>query len=164
MGCVSAGACLGGSQVLGIIPRALTVRNLIGKTIGEELKVSSMHEHLGKMIANSNAFITLPSGFGILEEIFQIVFWTQLNVHQKPIGLLNVNGFYDGFLAFLDHAVEQQFITQAVRRILISASIAEELIDQLQAFVPIIDPIISQIDWSDKDNSRKRKQDLNLSL
>ena len=123
-----------------------------------------MHERMSKMIANSDAFIALPGGFGTLEEIFQILSWTQLNIHQKPIGLLNVDGFYDGLLAFLDHVVEQKFLTQAARRILISASTAEELIDQLQAFVPVIDPIISQIDWSNKDNSRKRKLDLTLRL
>ena len=164
MGCVSAAAYVGGSQVLGITPRPLTVGNLVGYTIGEELKVSSMHERMSKMIANSDAFIALPGGFGTLEEIFQILSWTQLNIHQKPIGLLNVDGFYDGLLAFLDHVVEQKFLTQAARKILISASTADELIDQLQAFVPVIDPIISQIDWSNKDNSRKRKPDLTLRL
>ena len=123
-----------------------------------------MHERIGIMIVNLDAFIALPGGFTTLEEIFQIVSWTQLNAHQKPICLLNVDGFYDSLLVFPDHSVEQKFITQATQRIITSASTVEQLIDQLQAFVPDIDIIISQIDWSDKANNRKRKLDLTLSL
>ena len=81
IGYVSATTCIGGSKVLGIIPRALTIRNLVGKTIGEEIKVSSRQEHMGRMIANSDAFIALLGGFRTLEEIFQIVSWTHLNIH-----------------------------------------------------------------------------------
>ncbi|XVE71159.1 hypothetical protein DITRI_Ditri10aG0128000 [Diplodiscus trichospermus] len=70
-----------------------------------------MHERLLKIMEFGDAFIALPGGFGTLEELFQIISWVQLNIHQKPIGVLNVNGFFDGLLSFLDHAVEQKFIT-----------------------------------------------------
>ena len=73
MGCLSAAACMHSSQVLSLIPRTLAVRNLVGNTIREERNVSSLHERMSRMIANSNAFIALPSCFGTLEEIFQIV-------------------------------------------------------------------------------------------
>ncbi|XVF37919.1 hypothetical protein REPUB_Repub20aG0052900 [Reevesia pubescens] len=88
------------------------------------------------MIANVDAFIALPGGFGTLEEIFQIASWSQLDIHQKLIGMLNVNGFYDSLFSFLDHAVEQRFISQATRQILVIATTSEQLLDQLQAFVP----------------------------
>ena len=122
-----------------------------------------MHKRIAKMMCNADAFIALPGGFGTLEEIFQVVSWAQLNMHHKPIGLLNVNNFFDGLLSFLDHAVEQRFISHSSRRLLISASNADELIDALQAFVHIPDPVIAQIDWT-IEHRRKRKLDLDLHL
>jgi uncharacterized protein (TIGR00730 family) len=70
-----------------------------------------MSERLSVMFNHVDAFIALPGGLGTLEEIFHIFSWAQLNIHQKPIGLLNVNGFYNTLLSFLDHTVEQQFLT-----------------------------------------------------
>ncbi|XVE86506.1 hypothetical protein DITRI_Ditri18aG0039000 [Diplodiscus trichospermus] len=122
-----------------------------------------MHERLLKMMEFGDAFIALPGGFGTLEELFQIVSWAQLNIHQKPIGVLNVNGFFDGLLSFLDHAMEQKFITQLARQILISASTAEELIDKLQAFHFELDPATSQLKWP-IESSEKQEMDLSLHL
>ncbi|XVF23543.1 hypothetical protein REPUB_Repub13aG0047700 [Reevesia pubescens] len=133
MGCVATAAHLGGSKVLGIIPRALVIGNTAGKTIRDEILVSCIHERINIMIANADAFIALPGGFGTLEEIFQIVSWSQLNIHQKSIGILNVNGFYDSLFSFLNHAVEQKFISQATSQILVTTTIPEQLLDQLQA-------------------------------
>ncbi|XVE52862.1 hypothetical protein DITRI_Ditri02bG0158500 [Diplodiscus trichospermus] len=110
IGYVSTAANVHGRRVLGIIPSAFTKKNINGKTCGKELKVATMHERLLKMMEFGDAFIALLGGFGTLEENFQIVSWAQLNIHQKPIGVLNVNGFFDGLLSFLDHAVEQKFI------------------------------------------------------
>jgi len=111
MGGVSIATFLGGSQVLGVIPKALAEGDIIGKIVGEELQVSTMSERLSVMFNHVDAFIALPGGLGTLEEIFHIFSWAQLNIHQKPIGLLNVNGFYNTLLSFLDHTVEQQFLT-----------------------------------------------------
>ncbi|XP_073138420.1 uncharacterized protein [Henckelia pumila] len=110
-------------QVLGIIPTALAEGNITGITVGEELKVSSMYERITKMIENSDAFIALP-------------------------GLLNINNYYDGLLTFLDVAVEQNFISENSRRMLISASNEDQLIDDLQAFVHQPDSAITKINWS----------------
>ncbi|XVE93058.1 hypothetical protein REPUB_Repub01dG0157400 [Reevesia pubescens] len=107
MGCVATATYIGGSKVLGVIPRALATGNTTGKTVGDEIMVSCIHKRINIMIANADAFIALPGGFGILEEIFQIASWSQLNIHQKLIGMLNVNGFYDSLFSFLDHDVEQ---------------------------------------------------------
>jgi uncharacterized protein (TIGR00730 family) len=109
MGGVSIAVFLGGSQVLGVLPKALAKRDIIGKTIREELQVSTMSDRMNTMFNHVNAFIALPGGLSTLEEIFYISSWAQLHIHHKPIGLLNVNGFYDNLLSFLDHVVEQNF-------------------------------------------------------
>ncbi|XVE60046.1 hypothetical protein DITRI_Ditri05aG0095400 [Diplodiscus trichospermus] len=120
-----------------------------------------MHEWLLKMMEFGDAFIALTDGFGTLEELFQIVSWAQLNIHQKPIGVLNVNGFFDCLLSFLDHVVEQNFITKSARQILISSSTAEELIGKLQAFHFELDLATSQLKWPIESS---QKQDMDLSL
>ncbi|XVF04677.1 hypothetical protein REPUB_Repub05bG0105600 [Reevesia pubescens] len=163
MGCVATAVQSGGGQNLGVIPRALAMRGIVGKTIGNEILVSCMHERMNIMMENADAFIALPGGFGTLEEIFQIASWAQLNIHKKPIGVLNVNGFYDGLFSFLDKAVEQRFISQATRQILVTATTPDQLLDQLQVFVPKPDPTLALLDWS-TSSSNKRKLNLTLSL
>ena len=129
---------------MGVIPKALAKGDIIGKIIGEELQVSTMSDRMNTMFNHVDAFIALPGGLGTLEEIFHISSWPQLHIHYKPIGMLNVNGFYDNLLSFLDQAVEHEFLTSSARQIIISAAIAEQLIDQLQSFIPVIDPSMSR--------------------
>jgi len=164
MGGVSIAAFLGGSQVLGGRPQSFSKRDIIGKTIGEELQVPTMSNRLNTMFNHDDAFIALPGGLGTLKEIFHISSWAQLHIHHKPIGLLNVNGFYDNFLSFLDQAVEQKFLTSSARQIIISAATAEQLINQLQSFIPVIDPSMSRINWSTKESGKKLRLDLSLRL
>ncbi|XVF44512.1 hypothetical protein PTKIN_Ptkin02bG0129400 [Pterospermum kingtungense] len=135
-------------QVIGIIPSAFTVNNLVGETCGKEIKVATMHERLLIMMGLSYAFIALPGGFGTLEELFQMISWAQLNIHNKPIDVLNINGIFNGLLSFVDHAVEQKFITQRARKILISATTADGLVDKLQAFRFEPDLALFQLKWS----------------
>jgi hypothetical protein len=106
-------AFLGGSQGLGVILKALAKGDIIGKTIGKELQVSIMSDRLNTMFNQTNTFIALPDGLGTLEEIFHIFSWAQLHIHHKPIGLLNVNGFYDNLSSFLDQDMEQEFPTSS---------------------------------------------------
>ncbi|XVF30125.1 hypothetical protein REPUB_Repub16aG0030200 [Reevesia pubescens] len=164
MGCVAIAAQLGGSQILSIFPRALAMRNIIGKIVGNEIMVSCLHERMNIMIENADAFIALPGGFGTLEEIFQIAFWAQLNIHKNPIGVLNVNGFYDSLFFFLDHAVEQRFISQATCQIFVTATTHDQLLDQLQTFIPEPNPALTKLDWSTNNSSSKQKLNLTLSL
>jgi len=164
MGGVSIAAFLGGSQVLGVVLKALAKGDIIGKTIGEELQVFTMSDRLNAMFNHDDAFIALPGGLGTLEEIFHISSWAQLHIHHKPIGLLNVNGFYDNLLSFLDQAVEHEFLISSARKIIISAATAEQLIDQLQSFIPVIDPSMSRINWSTKESRKKLRLDLSLRL
>ena len=165
-GSVAVTATVAGSSVLGIMLKPLAAkRDIIGMTIGNEFQVMSMHGKMTHMILNADAFVALPGGFETLEEIFNIASWTHFNIHKKPLGLLNVNGFFDGLLFFLDYAVEQGFMTQANRRILVSASNVDELIDQLQNFVPEVDSLMSQLVWdSEESSNKKRALDLNLRL
>jgi hypothetical protein len=106
-------AFLGSSQVLRVVPKDLAKGDIIGKIIGEELQVSTMSDQMNAMFNHVDAFIALPGGLGTLEEIFHISSWAQLHIHYKQIGLLNVNGFYDNLLSFLDQAVEQEFLTSS---------------------------------------------------
>jgi len=162
MGGVSIAVFLRGSQVLGVVPKALVKRDIIGKTIGEELQVLTMSDRLDAMFNHVDAFIALLGGLGTLEEIFHISSWAQLHIHHKPIGLLNVNGFYDNLLSFLDQAVEQEFLTSSARQIIISVATVEQLIDQLQSFIPVIDPSMSRINWSTKESRKMLRLDLSL--
>jgi uncharacterized protein (TIGR00730 family) len=155
MGVVSIAVFLGGNKVLGVVPEALAKGDIIGKTIREELRVSTMSDRMNAMFNHDDAFIALLGGLGILKEIFHISSWAQLHIHHKPIGLLNVNGFYDNLLSFLDQAVEQKFLTSSARQIIISAGTAEQLIDQLQSFILIINPFMSHINWSTMESRKK---------
>ncbi|XVF19880.1 hypothetical protein REPUB_Repub11eG0149100 [Reevesia pubescens] len=150
MSCVAIPTHLGGSKVLGVIPRALPIGNTVEKIVGDAIMVSCIHECMNIIIENADAFITLPGGFGTLEEIFQIVSWSQLKIYQKPIGLSNVNGFYDNLFSFLDHVVEQRFISQVTHQILVTATTPEQLLNQLQAFVPKFDPTMTLLNWEKK--------------
>ncbi|XVE83538.1 hypothetical protein DITRI_Ditri16bG0095500 [Diplodiscus trichospermus] len=123
-----------------------------------------MQDRISKMLDNSDAFIALPGGIGTLEEIFQIASWAQLNIHHKPIGLLNVDGFFNKLLSFLDQAEEENFIPHSARQIFISASTAEEMVDKLEDFVYKPDPVAIQLDWSKGNSSKKHKMDLSLHL
>jgi uncharacterized protein (TIGR00730 family) len=161
---VSIATFLGGSQVLGVVPKALAKEDIIGKIIGEELQVSRMSNQMNAMFNHSDAFIALPRGLGTLEEIFHISSWAQLHIHHKPIGLLNVNGFYDNLLSFLDQVVEQKFLTSLARQIIIFVATAEQLIDQLQSFILVIDPFMSRINWSTMESCKKLRLDLSLRL
>ncbi|XVE75521.1 hypothetical protein DITRI_Ditri12bG0100300 [Diplodiscus trichospermus] len=164
MGCMSIAAHVGGSQVLGIIPTTLAEGNFVGKTVGEEIRVPTMQDRISKMLDNSDAFIALPGGIGTMKEIFQIASWAQLNIHHKPIGLLNIDGFFNKLLSFLDQAEEENSIPHSAQQIFISASTTKEIVDKLEDFVYKPDHIATQIDWSKGNSSKKRKMDLSLHL
>ena len=161
-GCMAISALVSGSKVLGVVVKDLVEKNVNYSTIGTELRVSSLPERLGSMFGNAEAFIALPGGLETLEGISSIAFWAKLNFHKRPLGLLNINGFYDGLLSFLDQAVEQDFITPEIRRTIISASTVEELIDQLQLWAPKPEQLVKQIDWKPPDSRRKPDTDLRL--
>ena len=102
-----------GGDVIGIIPKELFKKEVAHTGVTELREVDSMHERKSLMADLSDGFIALPGGFGTIEEIFEIITWSQLGMHRKPCGLLNVCHYYDKLIGFLDHAVTEQFIKAA---------------------------------------------------
>ncbi|XP_052198590.1 cytokinin riboside 5'-monophosphate phosphoribohydrolase LOG7-like [Diospyros lotus] len=151
MGLVSQAVHDGGRHVLGIIPRTLTPREITGESIGEVRTVSGMHQRKAEMARQADAFIALPGGYGTLEELLEVITWAQLGIHQKPVGLLNVDGFYNILLSFLDKAVDEGFISPTARRIIVSAPTAKHLVRELEEYVPQCDETASKLDWEGAD-------------
>ena len=164
MGIVSKAVQERGSQVLGIIPKPLAEANLIGPSNGEELIVPGMSERLVEMINRADAFIALSGGLGTLKEIFIVLSWANLNIHQKPIGLFNVEGFYDFLCVFLDDARRNGFVTKPMKELLFTARTVEDLLDQILAYEPQVDPIISKLKWTEDDRGKRRRINLDLNL
>ncbi|KAL0874977.1 hypothetical protein Bca101_024682 [Brassica carinata] len=136
MGLVSQAVHDGGRHVIGVIPKLLMLQEITGETIGEVREVADMHQRKAEMAKHSDAFIALPGGYGTLEELLEVITWAQLGIHDKPVGLLNVDGYYNAFLSFIDKAVEEGFILPAARHIIVSAPTAKELFEKLEEYVP----------------------------
>ncbi|KAF9664891.1 hypothetical protein SADUNF_Sadunf16G0065100 [Salix dunnii] len=117
-----------------VIPRSLMPREVTGEPVGEVRAVSDMHQRKAEMARQADAFIALPGGYGTLEELLEVITWAQLNIHQKPVGLLNVDGFYNSLLSFIDKAVDEGFISPTARRIIVSAPTATQLVRQLEVY------------------------------
>lgn len=136
MGLISQAVYDGGRHVLGVIPETLMPREITGETVGEVRPVSDMHQRKAEMARQADAFIALPGGYGTLEELLEVITWAQLGIHDKPVGLLNVDGYYDSLLSFIDKAVDEGFIAPSARQIIISAQTALELMCKLEDCVP----------------------------
>uniref|UniRef100_A0ACD5WDJ8 Uncharacterized protein n=1 Tax=Avena sativa TaxID=4498 RepID=A0ACD5WDJ8_AVESA len=138
MGLVSKAVHDGGRHVLGVIPSALLPEEVSGETLGEVKVVRDMHERKSEMAKHSDAFIALPGGYGTIEELLEIITWAQLGIHNKPVGLLNVDGYYNSLLSLFDKGVEEGFIDDAARNIFVLAETAADLLTKLTA-APVID-------------------------
>lgn len=117
-----------GGRVVGVIPEVLVDLEVAHQGITELHIVDTMHTRKALMGEKSDAFIVMPGGFGTLEEMFEVLAWQTLKLHTKPILLLNINGFYDQLLAFLDHAVAQGMLKEKSREILLVANSVEEAV------------------------------------
>jgi uncharacterized protein (TIGR00730 family) len=134
MGVVADAALAAGGKVTGVIPRSLQERE-IGHTGLTELRVvGSLHERKQLMHELSDAFVALPGGFGTLDELAEAVTWAQLGIHTKPIGLLDVGGYFEALLGFVDRAVADGFISPAHRAILTVARTPVDVLDRLATF------------------------------
>lgn len=136
MGELADAALDAGGEVIGILPKALGLKEVGHPRVRDLRLVGSMHERKATMAELSDGFIAAPGGLGTLEELFEVWTWGQLGLHDKPCGLLDVNGYFNSLLGFLDLAVEKRFVRQEHREMLLVAARPEDLIDQFEGYVP----------------------------
>lgn len=134
MGKVADGAMEAGGKVIGIIPNFIAKLEVAHRSLTELHFVETMHERKAKMVAMSDGVIALPGGYGTMDEFFEILTWAQLKIFHGPVGLLNVNGFYDFLLAHLDKMVTEGFLNSANRANLVVASTTDSLLDQMESY------------------------------
>jgi uncharacterized protein (TIGR00730 family) len=136
-----------GGEVTGIIPQALMDKEVSHHGLTELKVVKSMHERKATMADLSDGFIALPGGLGTVEELFEILTWSQLGFHAKPSGLLNVIGYYDLLSKFLNHSVEEKFVHELHRQLLIIEKQPEILLDAMEVYqAPKVDKWIGRPD------------------
>jgi uncharacterized protein (TIGR00730 family) len=131
MGLVADAALAAGGRVTGVIPASMVERELAHRGIHDLRIVASMHERKALMASLADAFLVLPGGMGTLDEVCEILTWAQLGLHAKPVGLLEVRGYWAGFLGFLDTAVAEGFLRPADRQRLRRAEDPTQLVDAL---------------------------------
>jgi uncharacterized protein (TIGR00730 family) len=136
MGIVADAVLGAGGHVVGVIPEALVAREVGHAGLSELRIVATMHERKALMADLSDAFIAMPGGWGTLEEFFEVLTWGQLGLHGKPCGLLNVDGYFDLLLAFLEHACEEQFVRTEFQRLLPVSAAGADLLDQFERWQP----------------------------
>lgn len=136
MGVMANASLAGGGRVTGVLPRALFRREVAHTALTELREVGNMHERKAVMADLAEGFIALPGGFGTFDELFEIVTWAQLGLHAKPIGLLDVAGFFAPLLALAQHAIAEGFVPSANGGLLLSAAEPAALLDQMAAYTP----------------------------
>lgn len=134
MGAVADGALDAGGRVIGIIPRALRDRELCHPRVADMRVTESMHERKMLMHDLSDGFIALPGGLGTLDELFETLTWLQLGYHEKPVGILNIDGFYDPMFAMLDNAADRGFIREEHRAMVLSEASIDALVKLMTAW------------------------------
>jgi uncharacterized protein (TIGR00730 family) len=136
MGVLADAALAAGGAVIGVIPRALNTDERAHRGLTEMHVADSMHERKALMADLADGFVALPGGLGTFEEFLEIVTWAQLGFHHKPCGLLNVAGYFDKLIAFLDHAVTERFIEPAHRDLILVDADHRRLLERLRLYVP----------------------------
>jgi uncharacterized protein (TIGR00730 family) len=136
MGVLADATLEAGGEITGVIPRALVDKEIGHRDVTDMRVVDSMHERKALMAELADAFVALPGGLGTLEELFEVYTWSQLGLHRKACGLLDVEGYYAGIAAFLDHAVSERFLREETRELLLVDQDADRLLERLRAFEP----------------------------
>ena len=131
MGMVADGALDAGGKVIGVIPDALAVVEVAHARLTELIVVKTMHERKAKMASLSDGFLALPGGFGTFEEFCEVITWSQLDIHRKPCGLLNVRGYYNMLLGLFDHAVAEGFLKEQYRKMVLDGENLPDLIARM---------------------------------
>ena len=136
MGALADAALLKGGEVIGVIPESLVRREIAHQGVTRLHVVETMHQRKALMADLSDAFIALPGGYGTLEELLEAITWSQLGIQQKPCGLLNVEKYWDGLLAVLDHAVDEQFVRPENAQLVLVAQTPEWMLERLEEWTP----------------------------
>jgi uncharacterized protein (TIGR00730 family) len=136
MGVIADAVMNSGGEAIGVIPQALVDKELAHQGITDLRIVQSMHERKAVMAELSDAFIALPGGYGTLEEFCEVLTWAQLGLHEKPFGLLNICGFYDHFLRFLDHIVATRLLRPEHRALVLDATDTDDLLTRVLSWTP----------------------------
>lgn len=144
MGAVANGALEANGKVIGVLPDFLQTREIAHQNLTELIVVQSMHERKMKMNELSDGIIALPGGFGTLEELFEILTWVQLGLQNKPIGILNINGYYDSLQAFVQSMVINGFLREVDQELLLVRDNIDDLIEAMLAYQ--LPPIKNQVD------------------
>lgn len=136
MGAVANGALQKGGKVIGVIPHFLKTKEIAHPNLTQCIEVNSMHERKTTMNELCDGVIALPGGFGTLEELFEMLTWLQLGLHQKPIGILNLNGFYDALITLIQTMVNEGFLKAANQELLLVDSHLPQLLEKMERFNP----------------------------
>lgn len=134
MGAVADGALNAGGKVIGVLPYFLQPKEIAHKNLTELILVDSMHERKTKMNELCDGVIVLPGGYGTLEEFFEMITWAQLGLHQKPIAVLNIDGFYDDLIKLLQTMVDKRFLKQINRDMLLISDNIDELLEMMKNY------------------------------
>jgi len=137
MGVLADAVLAEGGEVIGVMPRALFPEEVAYRNVTQFYEVGSMHERKALMADLADGFVALPGGFGTLEEFCEVVTWTQLGLHAKPCGILNVLGFYSPLLRMFDHAVEERFLKPENRALVLARDKPAELLQALEQWRPV---------------------------
>lgn len=134
MGAVADGCLKEGGTVIGVLPTFLSAKEIAHEGLTELILVESMHERKTKMNALCDGVMALPGGFGTMEELFEMLTWAQLGLHGKPIGLLNVDGFYDPLIAMIQAMVDRGFLKEINQHMLLVSDDMDKLLDQMKNY------------------------------
>ncbi|MFT5821210.1 MAG: hypothetical protein ACI8ZM_002459 [Crocinitomix sp.] len=134
MGQVAEGALQNNGKVIGVIPHFLSGKEILHDNLTELIQVETMHERKTIMAEKSDGFIALPGGFGTFEELFEILTWAQLGLHQKPIGVLNIDGFYDDLLEMIQKMVNKGFLKKINQDMLLKSDSIVDLLAQMRNY------------------------------
>ncbi|MCL6442720.1 MAG: TIGR00730 family Rossman fold protein [Alicyclobacillus sp.] len=128
-----------GGRVIGVMPTGLFRGEMVHTGLSQLIEVKDMHERKATMNRLSDAFVALPGGYGTFEELFEVISWAQLGIHQKPVGVLNIAGYFTPLLNMIDHAVKAGFVQEAHKKLLVSASDPVSLIEKMRNYqAPIL--------------------------
>ncbi len=134
MGAVANGAMQNGGVVIGVIPHFLCTKEIAHDGITEMITVDTMHQRKTLLNELSDAMIALPGGFGTMEELFEMLTWSQLGLHKKPVAVLNINGFYDSLLALIQTMVDKQFLRKEYQQMILSSDNIDDLLEKIKNY------------------------------